>query len=118
MMGKSVEQMTAHELVSYIKTWIKAVYGIDLPASPHREKAIFSALKRTYGDREAGRIVKWAYWKHNGKRNNGEYVTYSTFSRPMKWWTDIMYIELQDEMLRESSREKVSVEGFSKLQDI
>lgn len=116
MMGKSVEFMNANELVTYIKTWIKAVYELDLPASAHREKAIFSSLKRTYGDRAAGRIVKWPFWKYDGKRN-GEYVTYGTFSKGMKWWTDIMYLEMQEHVRREVKRDTASA-GFAKLQDI
>lgn len=118
MMGKSVEFMTSHELVTYIKTWIKAVYELDLPASAHREKAIFSALKRTYGERAAGRIVKWPFWKYDGKRA-GDYVTYSTFSKGMKWVTDVWYLELQDEIRRESlQKSKTDFSGFAKLQDI
>lgn len=116
MMGKSVEGMTAHELVTYVKTWIRAVYGLDLPASPYREKAIFASLKRTYGDRQAGLLVKWPYWRYNGKRGT-EYVTYNTFNKGMKWQLDLWYLELQKEMRRELNRDKASA-GFAKLQDI
>lgn len=118
-MGKPVTAMTAMELVSYVKIWIKAVYEVDLPVSPNRERFIFIALKKTYGN-DAGRIVKWPFWKYDGKRN-GEFVTYSTFSKGMKWITDIWYMELQEHVKREMAKKapsETSLVGFGKLQDL
>lgn len=116
--GKSVASMSALELVSYVKMWLRAVYELDLPVSEHRERAIFSSLRRTYGNEAAGRIVKWPFWKYNGKRN-GEYVTYSTFSKNMKWLTDIWYLELQEHMHREEKKTKsFAAEGFSRLENL
>lgn len=118
-MGKSVTSMTAIELVSYVKIWIKAVYEVDLPVSANRERHIFSGLRRTYGSEAAGRIVKWPFWKYDGKRNN-EFVTYSNFSKNMKWLTDIWLLELQEQIKKENKRkEEVNVASeFGKLQDL
>jgi hypothetical protein len=117
-MGKPVTNMNAMELVSYVKLWIKAVYDVELPVTPNRERHIFSALKRTYGNEAAGRIVKWPFWKYDGKRNS-EYVTYSTFSKGMKWITDIWCLEAQEQIKREMARKAPSdLVGFGKLQDL
>lgn len=118
-MGKPVTAMTATELVTYVKVWIKAVYEIDLPVTPNRERFIFVGLIRTYGS-DAGRIVKWPFWKYDGKRN-GEFVTYSTFSKGMKWITDIWYMEMQEQAKREMAKKNSSgnsLRGFGKLQDL
>lgn len=117
-MGKPVTAMNAMELVTYVKMWIKAVYEVDLPVSANRERYIFAGLKRTYGS-EAGRLVKWPFWKYDGKRA-GEYVTYSTFSRGMKWLTDIWFLEMQEQTKREKVKreEKHVAAGFGKLQDL
>lgn len=119
-MGKSVTNMTALELVSYVKMWIKAVYEVELPVSANRERYIFAGLKRTYGNEAAGNIVKWPFWKYDGKRNS-EYVTYSTFAKGMKWLTDIWYLELQEQVKREMAKKTSSgnsLKGFGTLQDL
>lgn len=116
-MGKSVTVMNPMELVTYVKMWIRAVYEVDLPVSANRERFIFSTLKRTYGNEVAGRIVKWPFWKYDGKRN-GEYVTYSSFSKGMKWLTDIWCLELQEQVKREQKKPANAVVGFGKIQDL
>jgi hypothetical protein len=118
-MGKPVASMSALELVSYVKTWIMAVYELDLPVTANRERYIFSSLIRTYGSESAGRIVKWPFWRYDGKRSNGEFVTYSHFTKNMKWLTDIWYLELQENMKKEQKKASVgSSAGFSNLQDL
>lgn len=116
-MGKSVTAMNPMELVTYVKMWIRAVYEVELPVSANRERYIFSALKRTYGEQDAGRIVKWPFWKYNGKRN-GEYITYSSFTKGAKWLTDIWYLELQEQVKKEKRSADSAVVGFGRLQDL
>lgn len=116
-MGKSVTAMSPMELVTYVKMWIRAVYEVELPVSANRERYIFSALKRTYGEQDAGRIVKWPFWKYNGKRN-GEYITYSSFTKGAKWLTDIWYLELQEQVKKEKRSADSAVVGFGRLQDL
>jgi hypothetical protein len=117
-MGKSVTAMNPMELVTYVKMWIKAVYEVDLPVSANRERFIFAGLRRTYGSEAAGRIVKWPFWKYDGRRGD-EFITYSTFSKGMKWLTDIWYLELQEQVRREQKKPTTeSVVGFGKLQDL
>ena len=118
-MGKPVTAMSAIELVSYVKTWLRAVYELELPVTANRERFIFSALIRTYGVQGAGRIVKWPFWRYDGKRSNGEFVTYSHFTKGMKWQTDIWYLELQEHLKKESKKTTTAAAaGFGKLQDL
>jgi hypothetical protein len=116
--GKPVTAMEAVELVTYVRLWIRAVYEVDLPATAYRERTIFTYLKRMYGS-DAGRIVKWPFWKYNGKRN-GDYITYSSFSKNMKWLTDIWYLELKEQLQIEAKKKSGSgaAVGFGKIQDL
>lgn len=118
-MGKPVTAMNPNELVTYVKMWLKAVYDLDLPVTANRERFIFTALKRTYGNEAAGRIVKWPFWKYDGKRNGTEYITYSMFTKNFKWLTDIWYLELQEQTQRDEKRANTTTAvGFGKLQDL
>ena len=92
MLGKSVEDLTDTELVVYVKTSMKEINGLDLPVQGMRERSIMAGLKRTYGP-DAGKIVKWAFQHHQGRRD-GKPITYSTFSKNMKWLTDITEFQI------------------------
>ncbi len=115
MLGKSVETMTDTELVTYIKTSMKQQSNLDLPVQGMRERSIMAGLKRTYGT-DAGKIVKWVFQHHHG-RKDGKPITYSIFSKNMKWWTDMMYLELQEAAQHEAAN-AVAVQGFYKLTDL
>lgn len=116
--GKPVTAMEAVELVTYVRMWIRAVYDVDLPVTAYRERTIFAHLRRMYGS-DAGRIVKWPFWKYDGKRNS-DYITYSSFSKNMKWLTDIWYLELKEQLQAESKKKSgtSAAAGFGKIQDL
>lgn len=115
MLGKQVEDLTDTELVVYVKTSMKEINGLELPVQGQRERAIMAGLKRTYG-RDAGKIIKWVFQHHQGRRD-GKPITYSMFSKNMKWWTDIMYLELQEAAQQQASN-SAAVQGFFKLTDL
>jgi len=115
MLGKSVEDLTDTELVVYVKTSMKEINGLDLPVQGMRERSIMAGLKRTYGP-DAGKIVKWAFQHHQGRRD-GKPITYSTFSKNMKWWTDILYLELQEAAQRQAANVEAA-QGFFKSSDL
>ena len=115
MLGKSVENMTDTELVTYVKTSLREVNGLELPVQGMRERSIMAGLKRTYG-RDAGKIVKWAFQHHQGRRD-GKPITYSTFSKNMKWLTDIWYLELQEHAQRQAAN-VTAAQGFFKSSDL
>ena len=115
MLGKSVEDLTDTELVVYVKTSMKEINGLDLPVQGMRERSIMAGLKRTYGP-DAGKIVKWAFQHHQGRRD-GKPITYSTFSKNMKWLTDIWYLELQEHAQRQAAN-VTAAQGFFKSSDL
>lgn len=115
MLGKSVENMTDTELVTYVKTSLREVNGLELPVQGMRERSIMAGLKRTYGP-DAGKIVKWAFQHHQGRRD-GKPITYSTFSKNMKWLTDIWYLELQEHAQRQAAN-VTAAQGFFKSSDL
>ena len=115
MLGKPVYELSDNELVVYVKTSMKQVNNLELPVEGMRERSIMAALKRTYGP-DAGKIVKWVFSRHQG-RKEGKPVTYSTFSKNMKWWTDIMYLELQEAAQNEAAN-AVAAQGFFKSSDL
>lgn len=115
MLGKSVENMTDTELVTYVKTSLREVNGLELPVQGMRERSIMAGLKRTYGP-DAGKIVKWAFQHHQGRRD-GKPITYSTFSKNMKWLTDIWYLELQEAAQRQAAN-VTAAQGFFKSSDL
>ena len=115
MLGKSVEDLTDTEMVVYVKTSMKEINGLELPVQGQRERAIMAGLKRTYG-RDAGKIIKWVFHHHHGRRD-GKPITYSTFSKNMKWLTDQWYLELQEAAQHQASND-AAVQGFFKLTDL
>lgn len=115
MLGKPVYELSDNELVTYVKTSLREVNGLELPVQGMRERSIMAGLKRTYG-RDAGKIVKWAFQHHQGRRD-GKPITYSTFSKNMKWWTDILYLELQEHAQRQAAN-VTAAQGFFKSSDL
>ena len=115
MLGKPVYELSDNELVTYVKTSLREVNGLELPVQGMRERSIMAGLKRTYGP-DAGKIVKWAFQHHQGRRD-GKPITYSTFSKNMKWWTDILYLELQEAAQRQAANVEAA-QGFFKSSDL
>lgn len=100
-LGKSVVEMTEWELISYLKDAMRALYDIDLAVEGYAERSILVCLRKTYGT-DTGRIVKWVIWQHHG-RPDGQYVTFTSFSKGRRWFTDRMHLEMQDQVARESA---------------
>lgn len=99
-MGIRVEEMTPDELVCYIKTYHQA-FGLHLVVQDPGDRKIFQALQRLYGKRTAGQVVKWVFYTHKG-RWEGRAVRFASFCQKRKWWTDMMHLELQDHLNRQS----------------
>lgn len=101
---KPVVEMTADDLVSYVKLYMKVVHRLELPVDPSvpRERSVFLGLKKTYGS-DAGLVVKWVLWKYRGIWE-GKPIGYFDFQKKMKWWTDQMYQELQLQVQKEEKK--------------
>jgi hypothetical protein len=96
-LGKRVEKMTPDELVTYVKTYLRASYDLVLPVDGKKERAVFQGLHRVYGRETAGRIVKWVFWKYEG-RYQSRHVGFFDFTKGMRWFTDRMFSEMHDHM--------------------
>ena len=86
-MGLPVEEMNPDQLVAYLKTY-HAAYGLDMAVEGHQERAIFRSMQKIYGQRTAGRIVKWVTYTHKG-RWDGVPVRFTSFCKGRKWWVDL-----------------------------
>lgn len=103
-LSKRVEVMHDWDLISYLQQAMKALYGIEMRVEGKMEPAIMQCLQRTYGQAEAGRIVKWVVFRYfcRDSANPGQYVKFTSFAKGRRWWTDMMHAEMQDHALRES----------------
>ena len=118
MMDKYVEDMDASDLVVYMKTYLE-VYGIHLQVDGLIERKILeSFLKRYPGN--GGRIMKYVMLVLKGKKD-GRYVTWTSFSKGMKWWTDQCLVDLQqaaqERRAKAASQTNVTDEDIISLAD-
>ena len=119
-LGKSVDQMTSDELAAYMRIYLELRHGVAPPLDGLKERAVFGALQRFYGQADAGRIVKWATWRYDG-RYRGSNLGYFSFSKKMRWLTDLMLMELHDH-LRKTAYDKPCTQahdfGFASGEDL
>jgi hypothetical protein len=118
--GKPVEEMTPGELVSYVVSYFKARYDIELTPDWIIDRKILESFQKRYGKEKAGRIVQWVMIRKEGKKD-GRYITFTIFSKGMKWWTDIQDLEVQDDRKNRETRkaaQKVADAGFFSLDDL
>lgn len=102
-MGVRCEDMVPDQLVAYIKSW-QGAFGLDVRIDGHPERGVFRGMHRIYGQRDTGLIVKWAFYKHKGRREDGAPVTPLSFAKGRKWWVDKMHLEMQEALRRETAR--------------
>lgn len=115
-MGIRCEDMSPEQLVSYIKAYQEA-FGVTLAVEGYQERAIFGAMQRTYGQKTAGKIVKWVFYKYHGLID-GKRVTFTSFAKGRKWWVDKMHVEMQGAERRQvETASRVSV-GSKRLSDL
>ena len=102
-MGVRCEDMTPDQLVAYIKSY-QAAFGLNLRVDGLKERAVFRGLQKLYGKANAGNIVKWAFYHHKG-RFRDEPVGFFMFSKGNKWWTDKLYLEMQESLAKDVRRQ-------------
>lgn len=115
-MGLRCEDMTPDELVAYIRTYQNA-FDRRMAVEGTVERKVFEGMKRIYGEKTAGQIVKWAFYKYKGIWK-GDVVVFTSFSKGRKWWVDMMYQELQAALRKETtSASRVGI-GSKRLSDL
>jgi hypothetical protein len=120
-----VEEMNADQLVTYLKEYQQALNGLTLSLSGVVEYKRMCWLIEVYGQPDAGRIIKWTYWRHRGRWNNRaknsiEVIRHARFNSKLKWWVDMMHTEMQEQVARENNVVKTSPAsvGFSTSSDL
>lgn len=113
LLGMSVEKMGAEELLPYCIAMHKDILGFKPAIDLHKDKAVLRWLRKTYGE-DAGRIVKWTFFKYNGEVD-GETFAVTWFNRGHKWWIDQMYSEMK---LATTQRARIQPTGFMSAKDL
>lgn len=95
-LGKLAEQMSPQELVSYFRLGMRDRCGLDvrIDGSGVKERSVMTHLQKVYGQQGAGLIVKWAVYGRDGEAD-GKALTFFSFQKERKWWTDELYAEAQ-----------------------
>jgi hypothetical protein len=103
LIGKLTVDMTDWDLIAYLKHAMMALYGFDMPVQGRAEPSIMQCLQSTYGQQDAGLIIKWVRWKYDLRdcANPGQYIKFTSFAKGRRWWTDMMHAEMSQQMAAE-----------------
>jgi hypothetical protein len=103
----------ARQLLLYFCSKFKETQGYDYNVDWVKETSILKAFRDRYGN-DAGPMIKLLFDKHNGKIND-QVMTITAFSKGSKWIQDTLYIELQQDKIKEENRP--SSEGLMHTDD-
>lgn len=102
-----VEDMDPSQLAEYISFRLLDLLQLRIVVGGMEQRTM-RQLQETYGPEDAGKIVKWCFWKHKGIWD-GETVLPQSFSRGRKWWTDKMFAEVQLQHAKDKRKAEGSV---------
>jgi len=101
------------DLLLYFSDRFKEKHGYTYNIEWVKETSIFKSFKERYGV-DAGPMIALLFDKHGGKLND-LVMTATAFSKGSKWIQDTLYIELQQQKLKEQNRN--STEGLMNTDD-
>jgi len=101
------------DLLLYFASRYKEVHGFDYVIEWVKEVAILKSYSERYGI-DAGPMIQILFDKHKGKIND-QVMTITAFSKGSKWIQDTLYIELQQDKIKEENR--TSTEGLMSTDD-
>jgi len=101
------------QLLLYFASRYKEVHGFEYVIEWVKEIAILKSFKERYGV-NAGPMIKLLFDKHKGKINDMD-LTLTAFTKGSKWIQDALYVELQQDKIKESNRP--SSEGLMSTDD-
>ena len=96
------------DLLLYFSNRYKETHGFEYVVEWVKEVAILKSFKDRYGV-DAGPMIAHLFDKHKGSIN-GQVMTITAFSKGSKWIQDTLYIELQQNKIKEEN--KPSSEGL------
>jgi len=103
----------ARQLLLYFCNRFKETQGYDYNVDWVKETSILKSFRERYGV-DAGPMIEVLFDKHKGKINN-QVMTITAFSKGSKWIQDTLYIELQQDKIKEENRP--SSEGLMSTDD-
>jgi len=103
----------ARELLLYFCNRFKETQGYEYNVEWVKETSILKSFRERYGI-DAGYMIKLLFDKHKGKIND-QVMTLTAFSKGSKWIQDTLYIELQQDKIKEENRP--SSEGLMSTDD-
>lgn len=121
-MGLRVEDMDQNQLAVYFKEQMKAVNNVDVSLGIADFAIMKNFLIGKYRQPNAGRILKWLFFRHKGKVTlHGERQLASTriFVEKLKWMIDKLNVEMQMAVAREErKRVAPAAKGFASIEDL
>jgi len=103
----------ARDLLLYFCSRFKETQGYEYNVEWVKETSILKSFRERYGA-DAGYMIKLLFDKHKGKIND-QVMTLTAFSKGSKWIQDTLYIELQQDKIKEENRP--SSEGLMSTDD-
>lgn len=106
----SVTDMDHNDLVKYFIAQQKRVNGVTVVGQTAEHVIVRKNLIERYAQPNAGRIMKWLFYRYNGKVTVGDEVEVATlrsFNAKMVWWLDKMNAE-QQQAVRTEKAEKAA----------
>ena len=107
-------EATAKELLVYFAKRFKETQGFEYNVEWIKEIATLKSFKERYG-RDAGPMIALLFDKYRGVVA-GSVMTVSAFSKGSKWIQDKLYIELNQDKIKEQEA-PVNVEGLMDSDD-
>ena len=111
--GIDLANAQPRDLLIYFADRFKETHGYTYNIEWVKESAIFKSFKERYG-LDAGPMVALLFDNHKGKLND-LVMTATAFSKGSKWIQDTLYIELQQQKLKNENRN--STEGLMNTND-
>jgi len=107
-------EATAKELLVYFAKRFKETQGFEYTVEWVKEIATLKSFKERYG-RDAGPMIALLFDKYHGVVA-GSVMTVSAFSKGSKWIQDKLYIELNQDKIKEQEA-PINVEGLMDSDD-
>ena len=109
-----LHEANPRDLLLYFARRFKETQGFDYNVEWVKEMATLKSFKERYG-RDAGPMMALLFDKYRGVIN-GSVMTVSAFSKGSKWIQDKLYIELNQDKIKEQEA-PVNVEGLMDSDD-
>jgi len=112
-----VTEMDHNQLVKYFEGQQRITNGVNVVCNTAEHVIVKKYLLGTYQQPDAGRIMKWLFYRYKGKvtvKDEPEIATLRSFNAKMKWWVDKLNSEQQQAVRAEEAESALVGTGFTK----